>query len=196
MIASTEAATHTNSSDDLGLADFDFDMNDNNDAPTNNTVQQQQQYHPTNFYSICCGESSDTARRIIQQGDLCQLQWTRIQHYYMDTASKEIAKRILGFTQVPFYVFVNPRGEIVQMGNKTIDWSVLESVRPMSVVVEPSIIAPSVTTTTMEDAMMMESVATADDKDDDDNKAMEAVPTVSPTSIAEPVFELDDDMDF
>ena len=127
-------------------------------------------YHSTNIYSICCGESTELARRIIQQGDLCEPQWTYISHYYMDTASKEIAKRHLGFDFVPFFVFVNPQGHIVQMGYKTIDWSILQ------VPEQP----PSVTTTMMMDA------------GDNDNKA---APSVSPTSAAEPVFEIDD-MDF
>ena len=39
-------------------------------------------------------------------------------HYYMDPESKEIAKKQLGFQQVPFYVILNERGEIVQKGSK------------------------------------------------------------------------------
>ena len=38
-------------------------------------------------------------------------------HYFMDQESKEIAKKILGFSMVPFYVFLNHKGEIIQKGN-------------------------------------------------------------------------------
>ena len=35
----------------------------------------------------------------------------------MDQESKETAKKVLGFSMVPFYVFLNDKGEIVQKGN-------------------------------------------------------------------------------
>ena len=38
-------------------------------------------------------------------------------HYFMDQESKETAKKVLGFSMVPFYVFLNDKGEIVQKGN-------------------------------------------------------------------------------
>lgn len=36
----------------------------------------------------------------------------------MDFENKEIAKDMLGFRQVPFYVVLNDRGEIIQSGGK------------------------------------------------------------------------------
>lgn len=36
----------------------------------------------------------------------------------MEHEYKELAKSMLGFKQVPFYVVVNVKGEIVQMGSK------------------------------------------------------------------------------
>ena len=36
----------------------------------------------------------------------------------MDLDSKEEAKKILGFKQVPFYVVLDSDGDIVQMGSK------------------------------------------------------------------------------
>lgn len=36
----------------------------------------------------------------------------------MDYEHKEEAKKILGFKQVPFYVVLDDKGEIVQMGSK------------------------------------------------------------------------------
>ena len=39
-------------------------------------------------------------------------------HFFMDHDHKEKAKKILGFKQVPFYVVLDDKGEIVQMGSK------------------------------------------------------------------------------
>ena len=39
-------------------------------------------------------------------------------HFFMSHESKEEAKKILGFRQVPFYVVLNKEGDIVQMGSK------------------------------------------------------------------------------
>ena len=39
-------------------------------------------------------------------------------HYFMEHEYKELAKCVLGFKQVPFYVVLNGNGEIVQMGSK------------------------------------------------------------------------------
>ncbi len=42
----------------------------------------------------------------------------------MDPDSKEEAKRLLGFHQVPFYVILNEHGEIVQKGSqKQVDFT-------------------------------------------------------------------------
>jgi hypothetical protein len=41
-----------------------------------------------------------------------------VSHFFMSHESKEEAKKILGFRQVPFYVVLNKEGDIVQMGSK------------------------------------------------------------------------------
>ena len=79
----------------------------------------------TQFISICCGDSCDAAREILEQSR--ERRWSHIDHYFMDFANKEKAKKLLGFQAVPFYVMLNDRGEIVQMGNK-VDWSKIPGV--------------------------------------------------------------------
>ena len=72
------------------------------------------------FVSICC-DKLDGAREIIEKDD--DLRWQHISHYFMEPDDKEIAKAILGFKSVPFYVFLNENGEIEQMGgNKAVDF--------------------------------------------------------------------------
>jgi hypothetical protein len=65
--------------------------------------------------SICC-DKLDGAREIIEKDD--EIRWSAVQHYYMTPEDKEVAKQVLGFAMVPFYVFVNSQGQIVAMGNK------------------------------------------------------------------------------
>jgi hypothetical protein len=67
------------------------------------------------FMSICC-DSLDGAREIIEELD--QRRWPNLRHYFMSPDDKEKAKRILGFQAVPFYVMLDERGDITQMGNK------------------------------------------------------------------------------
>lgn len=69
------------------------------------------------FVSICCGDQTDGPRNIIEDKDE-QPKWENISHYHMDFENKEIAKDMLGFRQVPFYVVLNDRGEIIQSGGK------------------------------------------------------------------------------
>ena len=57
----------------------------------------------------------DGAREILEKPD-DEPRWNAIHHYYMEQEDKEEAKRILGFSMVPFYVFLNENGEIVQKG--------------------------------------------------------------------------------
>lgn len=61
-------------------------------------------------------DSCDGARDIIEQDD--KPRWDKITHYFMDHDDKEVAKRVLGFKQVPFYVVLDKEGDIVQMGSK------------------------------------------------------------------------------
>lgn len=79
------------------------------------------------FVSICC-DKLDGAREIIEQED--ELRWQGLEHYFMANEQKEEAKRILGFNSVPFYVFVNKRGEITQMGGASkINFRLMPGVR-------------------------------------------------------------------
>lgn len=72
--------------------------------------------------SICC-DSLDGARNILEEYD--EQRWPNIHHYYMAQEDKELAKTILGFATVPFYVVLNQKGEIVQKGgNKKINWEI------------------------------------------------------------------------
>ncbi|KAL7576031.1 hypothetical protein ACA910_000818 [Epithemia clementina (nom. ined.)] len=67
------------------------------------------------FLSICC-DKLDGAREIIEHDD--EPRWRHIDHYFMEQNDKEIAKRILGFQSVPFYVVLDEQGTITQMSNK------------------------------------------------------------------------------
>lgn len=72
-------------------------------------------YNNIEFNSIVLDEC-DGARNIIETDD--EPRWKNVNHYYMDKEFKEMAKASLGFKQVPFYVVLNERGEIVQKGSK------------------------------------------------------------------------------
>ena len=86
-------------------------------------MAQDPQYTNIQFISICC-DKLDGAREIIEKDD--DLRWQHVSHYFMDPESKEIAKKILGFTSVPFYVVLNNLGEITQLGgHKKIDFDAI-----------------------------------------------------------------------
>jgi len=77
-------------------------------------------YARVKFASICCDEL-DGAREIIQEPE--EERWQNISHYFMAHEHKEIAKKVLGFRQVPFYVVLDEQGKIQQMGSsKTVDF--------------------------------------------------------------------------
>jgi arsenate reductase-like glutaredoxin family protein len=78
-------------------------------------LASKEEYQNVYFASICC-DRCDGAREIIEEDD--ELRWKHIHHYYMDPTSKEEAKRLLEFHQVPFYVILNEQGEIVQKGSQ------------------------------------------------------------------------------
>lgn len=80
-----------------------------------NILANDERYQQIKFASICC-DSCDGARNIIDQNDTPR--WDKMSHYFMEHEYKELAKSMLGFKQVPFYVVVNVKGEIVQMGSK------------------------------------------------------------------------------
>ena len=76
-------------------------------------------YANTKFASICLGapeEGCDVTREILETPDDAP-RWDAIHHFFMDFKSKEKAKKILGFSSVPFYIFLNEEGEIEQTGN-------------------------------------------------------------------------------
>ena len=71
-------------------------------------------YKDVEFTSICC-DNLDGARNIIERDD--DLRWQNVNHYFMDKHNKELAKKMLGFKQVPFYVVMDEHGEITQSGS-------------------------------------------------------------------------------
>lgn len=77
------------------------------------------QYKNVNFVAICC-DQCDGAREILERDE--QVKWQGLSHYYMANKDKETAKKVLGFSSVPFYVVLNEKGEITQKGNK-VDFS-------------------------------------------------------------------------
>jgi hypothetical protein len=78
-------------------------------------MAEKPEYSSVKFTSIVLDEC-DGARNIIERES--EPRWKNINHYYMDKEFKETAKAALGFNQVPFYVVLNERGEIVQKGSK------------------------------------------------------------------------------
>jgi hypothetical protein len=88
-----------------------------------NNVRGGSENDTVTFVSICC-DQLDGAREIIEKED--NLKWPNVQHYYMDPESKEIAKSVLGFSSVPFYVMLNAQGKVTQKGNK-VEWTQLPS---------------------------------------------------------------------
>jgi hypothetical protein len=109
----------------------------------NNNAKDEQ--NKVTFVSICCGDKLDGAREILEKDD--ELKWPNFDgHYYMDATSKEIAKSVLGFASVPFYVMVNASGDVTQKGNsKNMDWTQLSS----------SSAATSTTSTSTTDALFV-----------------------------------------
>ena len=93
-------------------------------------MAQQPEYSNVDFTSIVLDEC-DGARNIIEKDN--EPRWKNINHFYMDKDFKEAAKSALGFNQVPFYVVLNEKGEIVQKGSKKqIDFDTIPGiVRPV-----------------------------------------------------------------
>jgi hypothetical protein len=77
-------------------------------------MAQDPKYKDVQFISICC-DKLDGARNIIEKDD--DLRWQNVKHYFMEKNDKEIAKKLLGFKQVPFYVVMNEFGSITQSGS-------------------------------------------------------------------------------
>lgn len=78
-----------------------------------NSLAQNPQYANVEFTSIVI-DACDAARNIIEEKE--SQRWSHIKHYFMDKAFKEEAKSLLGFQQVPFYVVLDEKGDIVQKG--------------------------------------------------------------------------------
>ena len=156
--------------------------------------------HPeVTFVSICCGVSSDIARQIIEQGKGKEVRggndeenrWNFVKHYFMETEDKEVAKQVLGFQQVPFYVVLNEDAQMVFKGNK-LPYDVLFPPPETAAAAVAEAAQVETTTTSIETSM---NVVAADK-----TAMMQETVSVSPTSVAAPaeqeqVFVLDD-MDF
>jgi len=106
-------------------------------------MAEKPEYSKVDFYSIVLDEC-DGARNIIEKDN--EPRWKNVNHFYMDKEFKETAKAALGFNQVPFYVVLNEKGEIVQKGSKKqIDFETIPGfVRPTVKVVEKENAAPVV----------------------------------------------------
>jgi thiol-disulfide isomerase/thioredoxin len=84
------------------------------------SMAKDPKYENVQFISICC-DKLDGARDIIEQEE--NSRWQNVNHYFMDEKDKEVAKKILGFKSVPFYVVLDEAGGIRQKGNqKAIDF--------------------------------------------------------------------------
>ena len=57
----------------------------------------------------------DPAREILEANS--EPRWSNLQHYFAGVEEKEKAKAYYGFAQVPFYVVLNDKGEVVQKGS-------------------------------------------------------------------------------
>ena len=100
------------------LNQFATDMNkphDNNSEVSTTTSIQ--------CVSICCGDTLDEAREIIEATKLPR--WGAIQHYFMAYDDKEQCKQLLNFRQVPFYVLFRSNGELLYSGNQKMDWQTM-----------------------------------------------------------------------
>jgi hypothetical protein len=73
--------------------------------------------------SICCGDTLDGAREIIEATKLPR--WGAIQHYFMAYNDKERCKQLLNFRQVPFYIVFHSSGKLLFSGNQKMDWLTL-----------------------------------------------------------------------
>ena len=72
-----------------------------------------------NIISVCLGAADQTgcdpAREILEANS--EPRWSNLQHYFAGVEEKEKAKAYYGFAQVPFYVVLNDKGEVVQKGS-------------------------------------------------------------------------------
>jgi hypothetical protein len=91
------------------------------------------------FISVCC-DLLDGAREIIERPSIQR--WSAMRHFYMPPAAKEQAKRWLGFRQVPYYVVLSARGELLFSGNK-IDWDLVPGLRRTEAVDTPTKAEPA-----------------------------------------------------
>jgi hypothetical protein len=89
--------------------------------------------------SICCGDTLDGAREIIEVTKLPR--WGAIQHYFMAHHDKERCKELLKFRQVPFYIVFSSNGTLLYHGNQKLNWQTLfneNSIGNVPVVETPS----------------------------------------------------------
>ena len=86
-----------------------------NDCALANPCSMDQEQH-VQYVSICCGDSIDGAREIIEAPPIPR--WNAMRHFFMAFDDKERAKQLLNFRQVPFYVALDRHGKLVYSGNK------------------------------------------------------------------------------
>ena len=107
-------------------------------------------FDPTSIQciSICCGDTLDGAREIIETSKLPR--WDAILHYFMAYQDKERCKQLLKFRQVPFYVVFDSKGTLLYSGSQKLDWQTLfqeSSNRRMSAGEHPTLDTKNITLT-------------------------------------------------
>jgi hypothetical protein len=79
--------------------------------------------NPVQFLSICCGDTLDGAREILEATK--EPRWNAMRHYFMAFHDKERLKQILQFSQVPFYIVFDQSGILLYSGSKKTDFQEL-----------------------------------------------------------------------
>ena len=73
--------------------------------------------------SICCGDTLDGAREIIEATKFPR--WGAIRHFFMAYHDKELCKQMLKFRQVPFYIVFDSSGALLYSGSQKLDWQTM-----------------------------------------------------------------------
>jgi hypothetical protein len=128
--------------------------------------------------SICCGDTIDGAREIIEAPKIAR--WNAMRHFFMAFENKERAKQILNFSQVPFYIVFDRNGKLLYSGNKKMDWIALFQNVPVEDEIRPNLIP--------------EVLISASDNISDTNKLM--IDAFTPQDHLAPPVLVINDMDF
>ena len=90
---------------------------------------------------ICCALSRGEGNKEMVSDLVCD--WENMTHVFMDMEMKEEAKKLLGFTAVPFYVVVDKNGNITGKGDpKKIDYMELLNTEAQPIIEKPEEIVP------------------------------------------------------